>query len=174
MRPSRGLWLINAVLPICKLLKRVNLRNSHHKKSNSFLTMCGDGWKLNLLWWSFALYTNIKSLCCKTETNIILCQLYLKKIREEWKVQKLLQLCLLPTPKYRITLEFSVKWQHPQISFMTHLLLSQSDSKQKIRTSWTGFTKRSQKLLCGSGQTSIKLISLTGPRLDRQTKVVTV
>ena len=90
------------------------------------------------------------------------------------KSSKLLSLCLPLTPKYRITLEFSLKWQYTQISFMTHLLLSQADSKWKIKTSWTRFTKCSQKFSCGSGQRSIKLISLTGPRQDRQTRLVKV
>ena len=97
-----------------------------------------------------------------------------QKTQGRIKSSKFLWLCLSPIPKYRITLEFSVKQQYTQISFMAHLLLSKSDRKWKIKTSWTRFTECSQKFLCGLVQTSIKLISLTGPRQDRQTRLVTV
>ena len=55
--------------------KRVNLKSPHHKKK-IFIAIYGD---------HFAVYTNSKSLCCTHETNAV-CQLYLNKIRLNFKI----------------------------------------------------------------------------------------
>lgn len=55
--------------------KKVNLKRSHHKKNYLVILMLTDG---N---WTypgdhFIMYTNVESLSCTPETNIILCVNY--------------------------------------------------------------------------------------------------
>lgn len=55
------------VLCVRKLLES---KYSHHKKK--FVSMYGDGCWRDLLWWSFATYTNIEALYWIPEINILL------------------------------------------------------------------------------------------------------
>lgn len=56
--------IVNTIyIAYVKVAKRINLKSYHHK-----LDFCGD---------YFAIYTNIKTLCCTPKTSI--CQLYFNK-----------------------------------------------------------------------------------------------
>ena len=48
-----------------------------------FVTICGDGCWLDILWWSFC-NTYIKSLCCTPETSVMLYVNYISMKRKSW------------------------------------------------------------------------------------------
>lgn len=55
--------------------KKVNLKHSHHKKNYLVILMLTDG-NQTYPGDHFIMYTNVESLSCTPETNIILCVNY--------------------------------------------------------------------------------------------------
>lgn len=59
--------------PVIKAVSRGDVGHSTGSKASDIvITLYGDRWPLDLLWWSLHLYTHVESLCCTPTADVIL------------------------------------------------------------------------------------------------------